>query len=98
MITTSQESGRSTLANEATRETVVGLTGLGVLHDPLTAARKTRDNDRAWNCLEHLPGSIASFAAEYLRFGGGRRRQEAATAAYDAIWAGHGVGGRGGGR
>lgn len=95
MTSTVREQESAHLADDGT-ETVARLTRLDGLHGPLTPApRKAGGIIPTWSCLEHVPGSTASWVAECLRFGGRRRRREAAKAAYDAIWAGHGVTERG---
>lgn len=83
MTSTVREPESAHLADDGA-ETVAMLTGL-----------EPRGIGPAWNCREHVPGSIASWIVECRRFGGGRRRREAAKAAYDAIWAGQGLGERG---
>jgi hypothetical protein len=97
MTTTSHQPEHGHLLEDAVTETVARLDGLDALSGyPTAAVLAAPASDPAWNCLEHVPAaSFASFVAECLRFGGRRRRQEAAKAAYDARWAGHGIGERG---
>jgi hypothetical protein len=95
MTTIGHQPDRGCLPNDAAPRTVARLTGLDALSGPLTPVTlKARGTGPSWNCLGHVPGSIASWVAECGRFGGRRRRQEAAKATYDAIWAGHGIGER----
>jgi hypothetical protein len=97
MTTTRHQPEHDDLITAAVPETVARLAGLDALFDTPTPSRgPARASGPAWNCLEHVPSaSVATWIAECLRFGGRRRRQEAAQAAYDARWAGHGIGAHG---
>lgn len=77
-----------------TAETVARLAALEASADVLAPRPgPARGTGSDWDCLVHVPdASLASWVAEALRFGGRRRRHEAAKLAYDALWAGHGVG------
>jgi hypothetical protein len=88
MTTTSHQPEHGNLLEGVAPETVAILDGIEALSgSPIPGSLATPDSPPAWNCLEHVPAaSFASFVAECLRFGGRRRRQEAARAAYDARW------------
>lgn len=98
MTSTAHEPECGHLLDEAAPETVARLPAPEPLDGPISAASfEARGVGSAWNCLDAVPGSsIASFLSECLKFGGWRRRQGAAKQAYDARWAGRGVGERGG--
>ena len=97
MTPTSHQPQPGDLLEGVAPETVATLDGLLALsYTPTPAAPPAAASGPAWKCFDHVPSaSIASFVAECLSFGGRRRRQQAAQAAYDARWAGHGVGERG---
>lgn len=93
MTTTVQDPDRGDRAHDAAPQTVARPVGPQAPHGPFTPApRQARGIRPAWNFVEHVPGAFARWTAECIRFGGRRRRREAAQAAYDARWAGHGVG------
>jgi hypothetical protein len=96
MTTTRHQPERGDLLEASAAETVATLDGLQAFFDtPIPAPLPAEASAPAWICLDHVPAaSLATWIAECLRFGGHGRRQEAAKAAYDARWAGHGVGGR----
>ena len=93
MTTTVHQPKRRDLLGTAA-ETVARLAGLEARSDALTVVPgPARGTGSDWNCLVHVPGaSLPSWVAETVRFGGRRRRHEAARLAYDVLWAGHGVG------
>lgn len=87
MTSTVREPQSAHLADDGA-ETVARLTAVDGLRRPLMPApREARGIGPDWSCLEHVPGSPASWVVECFRFGGRTRRQEAAKAAYDALWA-----------
>jgi hypothetical protein len=95
MTTTRHEPQRSRFLEATAPETVAMLDGFEALFDTPTPVSLPAEAGPAWICLDHVPAaSFASWIAECLKFGGRGRRQEAAKAAYDARWAGHGVGAR----
>jgi hypothetical protein len=96
MTTTRHQQARGDLLEDVVSETVAKLDGLEALFDtPTPAPLPAQASGPSWICLDHVPAaSLASWIAECIRFGGRGRRQEAAKAAYDARWAGHGVGER----
>lgn len=97
MTTTVHQQERDELPDIASRETLVRFAVVEARSAALAPApRPAQASSPNWDCLVHVPGaSLASWAAETLRFGGRRRRHEAAKLAYDGMWAGHGVGERG---